>query len=272
MNKKTHSNLSSDLKIFLLRGIALIRPQRLELISRLANMSVGRGFGATTFELEVKTIHNFSLSHGIKIEKIFDIGANIGLYSEELRKYFPESRIYAFEPSSASSIKFQERFMDDEKIFLVRSAVGKSNGESVLYSDYESSGLASLTSRRLDHFGIKFENSERISILTLDQWCQENHVLPDLIKIDVEGHELDVLEGAQNLIREVSLIQFEFGGCNIDTRTFFQDFFYFFKNINFDLYRITPNGLQKITKYAEEDEYFVTTNYLALNSELKTRG
>lgn len=53
----------------------------------------------------------------------------------------------------------------------------------------------------------------------------------------VEGHELDVLAGAEEALKSVQLVQFEFGGCNIDTRTYFQDFFYFFQQHGFAIHR-----------------------------------
>ena len=64
-------------------------------------------------------------------------------------------------------------------------------------------------------------------------------------------------------INKISVIQFEFGGCNIDTRTFFQDFWYFFQDNGFDIYRVSPIGLIKVKKYNERDEIFTTTNYIA---------
>ena len=86
----------------------------------------------------------------------------------------------------------------------------------------------------------------------------------DICKIDIEGHELDALVGFGEAIKHISVIQFEFGGCNIDTRTFFQDFWYFFQEKGFDLYRISPIGLIHIPRYRELDEFFfITTNYLA---------
>jgi len=54
------------------------------------------------------------------------------------------------------------------------------------------------------------------------------------------------------------------GGANIDTRTFFQDFWYFFAKHNYDLFRITPFGVQKIDEYKERDEFFSTTNFIAI--------
>ena len=83
--------------------------------------------------------------------------------------------------------------------------------------------------------------------------------------MDVEGHELDVLRCGEAAMLNASVIQFEFGGCNIDTRTFFQDFWYFFKDRHFDIYRITPLGAEKIDKYNEYHEFYSTTNYIAVN-------
>jgi len=65
-------------------------------------------------------------------------------------------------------------------------------------------------------------------------------------------------------LKEIQIIQFEFGGCNIDTKTFFQDFWYFFKENGFAIYRISPKGPLLLDKYREADETFRTTNYVAV--------
>lgn len=89
----------------------------------------------------------------------------------------------------------------------------------------------------------------------------------DLLKVDVEGHELDVLIGAGDFIQKIKLIQFEFGGTNIDTRNYFRDYFYFFKNNGFNLFRLTPSGkLIGIFKYNENEERFTCMNYIAINN------
>ena len=67
--------------------------------------------------------------------------------------------------------------------------------------------------------------------------------------------ELSVLEGCYNSIKYIKNIQFEFGGANIDSRTFFQDFWYFFQSKEFELFRITPFGLIEINNYSEQDEF-----------------
>ena len=116
---------------------------------------------------------------------------------------------------------------------------------------------------------------ETVNTIRFDEFLSFDDVpeipeIIDYVKMDVEGHELSVLKGFGSFIDKVKLVQFEFGGCNIDTRTYFQDFWYFFKEKNFSLYVITPyEGPQKINEYKESSEFFTTTNYIALNNNLK---
>lgn len=110
---------------------------------------------------------------------------------------------------------------------------------------------------------------EQVSLIRFDEYWKNKDQLIDYVKIDVEGHELDVLEGFGELINKIKLIQFEFGGCNIDTRTFFQDFWYFFQEKEFLLYRISPRGCRQIKFYTPREENFITSNYIAVNQNIK---
>ena len=194
-----------------------------------------------------------------------DIGANKGLYTEYLLKKFPNLRSYLFEPSDLNYKILSNKFLSRNNIFINKLGLHKSNSKGILYSDSYGSGLASVTKRRLDHMNIDFDKEEEIKLLRFDKyWVNEE--LIDYVKMDVEGHELDVLKGFGKLIYKTKLIQFEFGGCNIDTRTFFKDFWYFFLEKNFIIYRITPRGCNLIKNYIESDEYFYgPTNYIAIN-------
>jgi hypothetical protein len=129
--------------------------------------------------------------------------------------------------------------------------------------------LGSLTQRKLEHFNIGFNIKETVNTIRFEDYWQKNlnYRNLDIVKIDVEGHELSVLSGFGKAIFSTKVIQFEFGGCNIDTKTYFQDFWYFFKEHNFYLFRITPFGVQSIESYSESDEYFSTTNYIAVNKK-----
>ena len=224
----------------------------------------GKGIGSNSIEMEVISVVSFLKSFKIDNPVVFDVGANTGLYTEAFLNLIPNAQVFAFEPSIGAIKEFQIRFSGHSNVHLIPIALGKENSVLSLYSDKSGSGLASLTKRRVQHFGIEMDYVESISCRKLDDWIIERNVYPDFIKIDVEGHELDVLSGAISTLSKVPVIQFEFGGCNIDTRTFFQDFWYFFTAQNFLIYRITSSGVAPILAYSEEDEYFSTTNYLAI--------
>jgi hypothetical protein len=107
--------------------------------------------------------------------------------------------------------------------------------------------------------------SEIVEINTIDEFCSANGIRHiHFLKMDVEGNELNILYGAKQMIESDSIdfIQFEFGGCNIDSRTYFQDFFYLLKD-RYHIYRILKKGLFQIDTYSEKYEIFTTTNYLA---------
>jgi FkbM family methyltransferase len=192
------------------------------------------------------------------------------LYTEELLSRYPRAEFYLFEPSSSNADILHQKFDAYSNIKIYVKAVSDTTGTAKLFTNEEGSGLASLTKRNLEHFGIEMHIENSIETIRLGEFL--NNTLPsqkiDYIKIDIEGHELDALNGIGERIRDVKLIQFEFGGCNIDTRTFFQDFWYFFANNNFRIYRITPTGCHLIPAYSELEESFLTTNYIAANNHL----
>jgi hypothetical protein len=108
-----------------------------------------------------------------------------------------------------------------------------------------------------------------VNVNTLDNWVSKTGIRPNLLKIDVEGFELQVLKGAEKTLKFVIVVQFEFGGTSIDSRNFFKDFWDFFEMNNFQLYRLTPLGLRKVSRYSEELECFKFSNYYAINNDLK---
>lgn len=208
---------------------------------------------------------------------IFDVGSNQGQYLNLLFKFISKNSIevHCFEPSSFTfkilKLKSDNLEKQDGQIVKLNNiALGNESNELTLFYDKPGSGLASLTKRRLDHFDIIFNNSESVRVDTLDNYCNKQGIEQiHLLKLDVEGHEIDVLAGASHMFNQQSIcmVTFEFGGCNIDTRTYFQDFFYFFKEMQMTIFRITPSGyLHLIDFYNENFEQFKTTNFVAIGN------
>ena len=200
---------------------------------------------------------------------IFDVGANIGDYTDEVfRRLENRAEIYCFEPGQQAFLSLNEKFGGINNIHLCNIGLGDAEETLTLFSESDGVSLrASLYDLCLDHLGFKMSHVEKVPVSTIDLFC-ENHGINqiDFLKLDVEGHELKVLKGAQKLLdsKRIRAIQFEFGPCNIDSRSFFRDFFYLL-NPSYRIYRVLGNGLAPIESYKETYEIFVTTNYLAIS-------
>jgi FkbM family methyltransferase len=201
---------------------------------------------------------------------IFDVGANRGQFLALILEQIHDRdfQVHCFEPGTETFKMLTESVSGDRRVKLNQIGIGPEKGQAILHFDRVGSGLASLTKRKLDHFQIDFSQTESIEIETIDTYCA-NHQIEriNLLKLDIEGHELDALSGATQMFdrRAIDIVAFEFGGCNIDTRTFFQDFWYFFSNINFSIFRVTPSGyLYPISAYSEMWEQMRTTNFVAV--------
>lgn len=197
---------------------------------------------------------------------VFDVGANIGEYARTCLALVPNVCLHSFEPSR-KTFEILEKNLRNTPTKLNNFGLGEREARLTLYSPEEGSALASLSKRKLDHFGIQMNREETVHIRALDAYCEElaiKHI--DLLKIDVEGHEMDVLKGSMRLLhsKSISYVTFEFGGTNIDSRTFFRDFFYFFRDCGMSgIFRFAPNNrLIPINRYTEDLECFQTTNYL----------
>ncbi len=237
----------------------------LERIERKAAYLRGKGFASRTAEQEAGWVHDLL---GFPPRLAIDIGANVGHYTAELRRRTGSVEIHAFEPSSVNVGRLRARFAADETIVIVPAALSNTSGEATLFANVPGSPLGSLTQRKLDNLGIALDLEEVVSTLRFeDYWRDRLAKRPlDIVKLDVEGHELAVLEGFGEAIDHVKALQFEFGGCNIDTRTYFRDFWRFFSARSFDLYRITPIGYEYISEYREAEEFFSLANFIAVRN------
>jgi len=246
------------------QGVLEKRVKRLQFL-----MGIGAGSGVSSSG-EVSVMHTLK-GRSTPPYCIFDVGSNKGQFLRLVLNSTTADTvsIHCFEPGRETFKALSDSFSADERIRLNNLGLGKDKGEATLYFDEAGSGLASLSQRRLGHYGIDFNKSEVVGIDTIDNYCSENgidHI--HWLKIDIEGHELDALAGAGSMFdeRAIDIVTFEFGGCNIDTRTFFQDFWYFFRGVDMDLFRIAPSGyLHPIRTYQEIHEQFRTKNFAALS-------
>ncbi|NEQ39984.1 MAG: FkbM family methyltransferase [Okeania sp. SIO3I5] len=230
---------------------------------------LGKGAGAgwalnTEINAAKSVIHT---SHPV----IFDVGANNGEWSLLLHKMFPESRIFLFEPQPACQKIIMEKQIPNSK--LIPNAVSSKRGTVQLYTTDETSVIASLHQRYESYLQSRTFYSIDVETITLDSVIEDNGLsCVDFIKMDIEGHELDALKGVTKSLEKgiIKALSFEFGCGNINSRTFFRDFWNFLFPMNYRIYRILPSSrLMPIESYYEDCEYFLSvTNYIAVLDEI----
>jgi FkbM family methyltransferase len=230
----------------------------------------GKGSGSASLEPEVTAALHSIKSAGEHKLVVFDVGTNKGDWTAEMLRQAGSriEKIYQFEPSPHNIVLLKERYANDPRVNLVPFAVSDKKGSAELFSDVPGSGIASLHKRNLEHFNISMEDHASVEMITIDDFIlKENITRVDFMKMDIEGHELAALHGAKKALTDgiIRGLSFEFGGANIDSRTYFQDFWYFLTPLGYELFRILPNGsTKKIGKYSEMLEAFRTTNYIAV--------
>lgn len=199
---------------------------------------------------------------------IFDIGANVGNYAKKVLDNIshPHQTIHCFEPSAHTFAVLYQTHGAKPQFRLNNFGLSDTAGSLKLFKDFEGSGLASLYNRKV------FENEalvEMIELKTLDDYCKDNAIEQiDFMKMDVEGNELKVLQGAKEMLaaQRIKMIQFEFGGCNIEAKVFFADIFHLLED-QFDFYRLLKDGFQKMPHYKESYEIFYYANFIAVNKQ-----
>ncbi|MCM5555140.1 FkbM family methyltransferase [Pleomorphomonas sp. NRK KF1] len=203
---------------------------------------------------------------------VFDVGAHVGEYAAMVLENLPSATVYAFEPSDAHFARLQNALSGDSRAKLFNVGLAEKVGRRNLFKASEVSGLASFAQRRLDHFDIKMDLVEDVTVTTVDEVVAEIGIAKiDLLKIDVEGFEIDVLKGSVNSLASgiIDFVQFEFGGTYLDTHTNFQDMFYLFERYGMVLGIIKPDGsVHVIDRYREIYEYYNgASNWIAGNRD-----
>lgn len=194
----------------------------------------------------------------------YDVGGNKGDYTLMLKKSFPKANITTFEPNPNTFKKLKENIKDSNT--LINKGVGEENGELNLFFDSNNNTSVQASSNPEILKQIANTNdltSVKIDIIKLDDFVKEAQI--DLLKIDVEGFELEVLKGAKKLLKEnkIRIIQFEFNEVNVIQRRFLKDFYDFLPNFNF--FRLDENRLIPLNHWQPKHEIFMFQNIVAIH-------
>lgn len=131
---------------------------------------------------------------------VLDIGAHIGLYTlPASRVLAPDGHCYAFEPAAANVAALERHIALNhcENITIVPMLVGAEDRDAVPF--FEQSSVVGMNSVVATDQTARYPRTVRPQT-TLDTYCTAHRIAPDVVKIDVEGGELGVLDGARAIL------------------------------------------------------------------------
>ena len=195
---------------------------------------------------------------------VFDVGANVGSYSQLLRKYFPSSEIHAFEIIDDNIETIKEKNKNDNNIIINPFGLSNENGTIKVKFYGKGSGVNSIYD--YPHKGDYIW--KECDIRKGDDYVTEKNINGiDFLKIDTEGSENLVLQGLIDTLKNknIRVIQFEYGYINIISKFLLYDFYKFFSDLGYTVGKIYPKQVE-FKEYSLKDENFLGPNYLAVKS------
>ena len=235
----------------------------------------GRGYNnCCTFKATGEEIFLKILStHHPKV--CIDIGANIGLYSRWLLLN-TNAKVYAFEPMPTSFQKLSE--LQNEfpgRLIAINEGVGNITGDFEIHFGDDDSELASFSKEiiGIDFLSRKNINSKKLPVTTLDSALNllaVSFAEIDLLKIDTEGFEFEVLDGARDTILKFKpkFIHLEFNRHQL----FKLHSIYLFSSmlVNYTCYQLLPygKGLIKRDPRIGESNIYLYSNFVFVRSDI----
>lgn len=194
-----------------------------------------------SFDPEMKYINTFTRDKDIAL----DIGANIGIYTRYLAKNF--NRVESFEPIQ-QAYKYIES-LDLKNVKLHKVALSNKQGKNFINVPVKS-GVSRLGNSSIENLtDKKYQDIQKSPIKTelLDYY---NYQKIDFIKIDVEGHELKVLEGGKKTIKRLKpLLLIEIEQRHLPSHLSINDVFNYIKDMGYDGYFLYHNVITPINNF-----------------------
>lgn len=201
---------------------------------------------------------------------LLDVGANIGEWMLAACRELPGTRVHAFEIVPATFAQLVAAVGPfSGHVSCHPFGLGCREGEVTMHFAPDSPTTASMLRSVIDlassDQGFAGITEVQGHVRRGDDVLEEQGIASvDLLKIDVEGAEMDVLAGFETAFaaRRINLVQFEYGRANLTTRIFLADFYAYFTARGFVLGKLYPEGVA-FKPYDVDDEDFTGPNYVA---------
>ena len=159
------------------------------------------------------SVEHYNVLTALKCATVVDIGANRGQFSLIARHRFPGANIIAFEPLPKPASQFLDVFANDDLVVLHNAAIGKKieKCEMHISAKDDSSSLLPISELQEETFpGTKEVGVIEVKVSPLDTFVKVDDITsPALLKLDVQGFELDALQGCETLLSSFNWVYCE---------------------------------------------------------------
>jgi len=150
---------------------------------------------------------------GLDFRTVVDIGANRGQFALVARRCLPQARIISFEPLPAAAAKFRAVFAGDDRVTLHEVAIGPVPGNATIHVSRrdDSSSLLPITAMQVALFpGTRETSTAVVHVAPLREFVSVEDIQPPaMLKLDVQGYELEALRGCEDLLGQFTYVYAE---------------------------------------------------------------
>jgi FkbM family methyltransferase len=214
----------------------------------------GPGSGTPCYRNKIKDLKSLYSSDK---PKVVDVGAHKGQTIEDLKKTFEEIKIHAFEANPRRSKELDKKYSNsDVKVYNIALGPDNCSTKMNISKMDAASGILKPTDKNVSFFGKVVEKKKTINVeqKRLDNILESG---VDIIKLDVQGYELEVLKGCSGIISEVEIVLLEtsFKKLYKGQKTFCRINDYMRKR-NFEVYNTYEKKVTESGELAEFDVIF----------------
>jgi FkbM family methyltransferase len=195
-------------------------------------------------------------------QTVFDVGAYRGDWACEALARVHGVAVHAFEPIPETFAELSDRFGHDDRVRLNRLALSNTpNGDLRMWIDPRDRSLSSATAQPSP-----LARELLVPQTTGDSYAMEHGIdRIDILKIDAEGHEMEVLNGFHDSFERnsISLVQFEFTLWAAIARRWLIEYYEFFAQWDFRVGKLWPRAV-RWKPYSPADEQFLHNNFIAV--------
>jgi len=158
-------------------------------------------------------IEHSAIVGSLPLATVVDVGANVGQFSLLVRALHADAMSVAFEPLPDAAARYRQVFADDKRVVLHEAAVSPERGTATMHisASADSSSLLPISDRQSELFpGTEEVGTADVEVGPLDAFVAGELVTaPAMLKIDVQGFELEVLRGSVSLLAAFDYVYVE---------------------------------------------------------------